>query len=356
MDVRLFDYDLPTECIAQAPATPRDASRLLVLQRDNGVMTHAHFRDLPDFLAARDLLVTNDTQVIPARLRARKDTGGRADITLLRPLNAPRTLWAALIRGSQIQVGRRLYLQDPGGPEIACEVLAVDPGGERTIRCRQPLDAATLDTLGQLPLPPYIKEYTGPADRYQTVYARQTGSLAAPTAGLHFTSRLLACLETKTAGVAFVTLHVGQDTFGPVRSQQVEEHGLRGEHAEVSAGCARAIRTAQRRGGRIVAVGTTSTRTLEWAARQVQGVAPAVAPVAGRADLYIYPGFQFHVVDALVTNLHLPKSTPMFLVSAFIGASHAHPDQGRRMLLDTYREARHQGYRFYSFGDAMLIL
>ncbi len=356
MDVRLFDYDLPAECIAQVPVTPRDASRLLVLQRHSGNMTHAHFRDLPDFLETPDLLVTNDTRVVPARLRARKDTGGRADITLLRSLNASRTRWACLIRGSQIQAGRLLHLHHPSGPDIACEVLATDAGGERTIQCRQPLDAPTLERLGQLPLPPYIKEYTGPPDRYQTVYARQAGSLAAPTAGLHFTPRLLACLETKTAGVAFVTLHVGQDTFGPVRSQQVEAHGLRGEHAEVSAGCAQAILTTQRRGGRIVSVGTTSTRTLEWAARQGQGVAPAVTPVAGRADLYIYPGFQFHVVDALVTNLHLPKSTPMFLVSAFIGAAHAHPDQGRRMLLDTYREARHQGYRFYSFGDAMLIL
>lgn len=356
MDVQLFDYDLPAECIAQVPVTPRDASRLLVLQRGSGEVTHAHFRDLPDFLEAKDLLVTNDTRVIPAQLRARKDTGGRADITLLRPLNANRTQWTSLIRGSQIQAGRLLYLQHPSGPEMECEVLAADGGGERIIQCRQPLDAPTLEKLGQLPLPPYIKEYAGSRERYQTVYARQAGSIAAPTAGLHFTPTLLACLETKIAGIVSVTLHVSQDTFGPVRSMQVEEHGLQGEHAEVAPACAQAIQTAKGLGGRIVSVGTTSTRTLEWAARQGHGASQTVAPVSGLADLYIYPGFEFQVVDALVTNLHLPKSTPMFMVSAFVGAAHTNPDQGRRMLLDTYREARHMGYRFYSFGDAMLIL
>ena len=356
MDVRLFDYDLPAEYIAQVPVTPRDASRLLVLQRDSGEMTHAHFRDLPDFLEAQDLLVTNDTRVIPARLRARKDTGGRADITLLRPLDASQTQWTCLIRGAQIQAGRLLCLQDPSGPEIECEVLATDAGGERTIQCSQPLDAPVLERLGQLPLPPYIKAYAGPQARYQTVYARQAGSIAAPTAGLHFTPELLARLETETAGVASVTLHVGQDTFGPVRSLQVEEHGLHGEHAEISPMCAQAIQASQGRGGRIVSVGTTSTRTLEWAARQGHGTSQTVAPVSGLANLYIYPGFAFQVVDALVTNLHLPKSTPMFLVSAFVGATHTNPDQGRRILLDTYREAQQKGYRFYSFGDAMLIL
>ncbi len=356
MDVRLFDYDLPAECIAQEPVTPRDASRLLVLQRDSGTVTHAHFRDLPDFLNAQDLLVTNDTRVIPARLRARKDTGGRADITLLRPLNANRTQWACLIRGSQIQAGRRLYLHRPNGPEILCEVQVADSSGEKTIQCGQPLDVRTLEQLGQLPLPPYIKAYEGPPSRYQTVYARRAGSVAAPTAGLHFTPELLARLETQTAGIASVTLHVGQDTFAPVRSLQVEEHDLRGEYAEVPPRVVQAIQATRARGGRVVSVGTTSTRTLEWAARQGHDAPSTVAQVSGWADLYIYPGFAFQVVDVLVTNLHLPKSTPMFMVSAFIGIAHADPNQGRCMLLEAYREARQQGYRFYSFGDAMLIL
>jgi len=356
MDVRLFACDLPAECIAQAPVTPRDASRLLVLQRDNGATTHAHFRDLPDFLEVEDLLVTNDTRVIPARLPARKDTGGRADVTLLRPLNAHQAQWACLIRGAQMRAGRQLYLQHPGGSHIECEVLATDAGSERIIQCSRPLDAPTLERLGQLPLPPYIKEYAGSPERYQTVYARQAGSIAAPTAGLHFTPELLARLEAETAGVVSVTLHVGPDTFAPVRSVQVEAHGLRGEPAEVPPRVAQAVQAARNRGGRVVSVGTTSTRTLEWAARQGHGASRTVAPVAGLADLYIYPGFAFRIVDALVTNLHLPKSTPMFMVSAFIGMAHTNPDQGRRMLLDTYQEARQRGYRFYSFGDAMLIL
>lgn len=356
MDVRLFDYDLPAEHIAQVPVSPRDASRLLVLHRESGEVTHAQFRDLPDFLADRDLLVTNDTRVIPARLQARKDTGGRAEITLLRPLDASLTQWACFVRGSQILAGRRLFLRRPNGTELVCEVLAAEPGGERTIQCEQPLDTDTLRKIGQLPLPPYIKEYSGPQERYQTVYARQEGSVAAPTAGLHFTANLLDRLEKETAGVASVTLHVSQDTFAPVRSAQVEEHGLQGEQAEVSHLCAQAVQTARELGGRVVSVGTTSTRTLEWAARQEHAVFQAVAPVSGLADLYIYPGFEFRVVDALITNLHLPKSTPMFMVSAFIGAAHTNPDEGRSILLDVYQEARQVGYRFYSFGDAMLIL
>ncbi len=357
MDVRLFDYDLPADHIAQIPVSPRDASRLLVLHRESGEVTHAQFRDLPDFLEKRDLLVTNDTRVMPARLRARKDTGGRADITLLRPLDAALTQWSCLIRGSQIQAGRKLFLQHPSGTELKCEVLAADnSGGERTIQCAQPLDPPTLRKIGQLPLPPYIKEYAGPQERYQTVYARQEGSVAAPTAGLHFTPELLDRLQEETAGVASVTLHVSQDTFAPVRSAQVEAHGLKGEQAEVSQQCAQAVQTAKDLGGRILSVGTTSTRTLEWAARQSQSEAPTVQPASGLADLYIYPGFEFHIVDALVTNLHLPMSTPMFMVSAFIGAAHSDPDAGRRMLLGTYLEAQQKGYRFYSFGDAMLIL
>ena len=237
MDVRLFDYDLPAERIAQMPVTPRDASRLLVLHRDSGEVTHAFFRDLPDFLADCDLLVTNDTRVIPARLRARKDTGGRADITLLQPLDAALTQWSCLIRGSQIQAGRTLFVLHPNGTELKCEVLAAEAGGERTIQCAQPLDPHTLQSIGQLPLPPYIKEYAGPQERYQTVYACQEGSVAAPTAGLHFTPELLDRLQKETAGVAFVTLHVSKDTFAPVYSAKVEAHGLQGEQAEVSQQC-----------------------------------------------------------------------------------------------------------------------
>lgn len=357
METALFDFDLPPRLIAQQPAEPRDASRLLVLERQTGAVHHARFRELPSFLTAQDLVVTNDTRVMPAQLTARKSTGGRVAITLLQPRDKERKTWECLIRGSRLDAGRELFVEGPAGATWPLRIANRAADGTRIITSERPLDAAALAGLGRLPLPPYIKDYAGPQERYQTVYACALGSVAAPTAGLHFTPSLLDALQRRTAGVVSVTLHVGRDTFAPVRAARVEAHGLRGEQAAISAAAAAAIRRAAAQGGRIVSVGTTTTRTLEWAARQgdAQG-AQSIRPVAGQADLYIWPGFAFRAVDAVVTNLHLPKSTPLFLISAFVGAADDDADAGRRMLLAAYAEAMRTGYRFYSFGDAMLIL
>lgn len=355
MDVRRFDYELPPRFIAQRPVSPRDSSRLLVLERKSGAIRHCLFRDLPDLLRPPDLLVVNETRVLPARLSARKETGGRVEITLLQPLDAERREWTCQTRGSRVRSGHRLRLNG-NDPALVCEVLDAAGDGVKTIRCARPLDGERLEQLGSLPLPPYIKGYAGPQERYQTIYARQAGSVAAPTAGLHFTPALMAQLEKATAGFSRLTLHVGLDTFAPVRSSQVEGHGLQGELAEITQQCARAVRQARAAGGRIVSVGTTSTRTLEWAASRRPDPAGSVPALRGLADLYIYPGHAFRVVDVMITNLHLPRSTPMFMVSAFIGAAHADADAGRRLLLEAYAVAKREGYRFYSFGDAMLIL
>ncbi len=357
MDTALFDFHLPNEHIAQYPVEPRDASRLLVLERHTGAVQHRYFRDLPSFLTARDLIVHNDTRVWPVQLRGHKDTGGRVELLLLHPQDTAYRVWTCLIRGS-VAVNHRLILQGPEGDEHPVRVTAMQDDGTRVITSAQPLDPAMLGQVGQIPLPPYIKNYAGDRERYQTVYAQVPGSAAAPTAGLHFTPRLLDRLRDATAGVVSVTLHVGLDTFAPVRSAQLEDHRMQGEQATVSQAAADAINRTRCQGGRIVSVGTTTTRTLEWAARQSETGSEytILAPWAGQTDLYIRPGFRFRTVDALITNLHLPCSTPLFMISAFIGEVHADVDEGRRILLTAYRQAIAEGYRFYSFGDAMLIV
>ena len=334
-----FDYNLPPEFIAQTPAEPRDASRLLVLERATGQITHTIFREIGNFLNPGDLLVLNETRVIPARLYGRKSTGGRLEILLLRRVDA--ATWDTLVGGKGMTAGKRLHLDD--GPEG--EVLAVLEGAERRIRFETPLDEY-LTRAGHVPLPPYIRTPLADANRYQTVYAHHPGSAAAPTAGLHFTPELFARLEAQGVQPAFVTLHIGLDTFAPVTVDDPRQHVIHTEWCQVSETTAAAVNRVKRDGGRVIGVGTTSVRTLESAAR----FAPAgqcTGAFEGPTDIFILPGFEFQVVDAMVTNFHLPKSTLLMMMSAFVG---------REQILATYEEAKRAGYRFFSFGDAMLIL
>ncbi len=335
-----FDYDLPPEFIAQTPAAPRDSSRLLVLHRADGSVAHRRFRDIGEYLRPGDVLVINQTRVIPARLYARKvPTGGKAEILLLRREDAH--TWEALVGGKRLRAGARLQVE--GGPQA--EIIAVLDGPRRRVRFSEPIEQH-FPAAGHVPLPPYITAPLSNPERYQTVYAREAGSVAAPTAGLHFTPELLARLQAEGVGVAHVTLHVGLDTFAPVTEETPQEHKIHTEWCRLSPQAAEQINRARQSGGRIVAVGTTSVRTLESAA---QRAAPgeAVAPFEGATDLFILPGYTFRAVDLMLTNFHLPKSTLLMLVSAFAG---------RERILQTYETAKRQGYRFYSFGDAMLII
>lgn len=360
MRTGLFDYDLPKSFIAQQPADPRDSSRLLVLERATGRIEHRRFREIGAFLRSGDVLVANDSRVIPARLRARKATGGAVEIFLLRQVDGAGVSWRCLVRGRGLRAGVVVKLD---ARPVRAEITEEEPGGLRTVRFSEPI-AAELPVLGEIPLPPYIHEYGGDRERYQTVYSRTAGSAAAPTAGLHFTPQLLKDLVRDGVGWETVTLHVGLDTFGPVTAERVAEHRIHREWAELPAQAARAINAAKVGEGRVVAVGSTSTRTLEFAATSAQGTDPygtkiggeAVASFAGEVDLFIFPGYRFRAVDALLTNFHLPRSSLLMLVSAFVGQAHpGDVDRGREILLGTYEAAKEEGYRFYSFGDAMLI-
>jgi S-adenosylmethionine:tRNA ribosyltransferase-isomerase len=325
---------------------------LLVLHRDTGELEHRVFREVGEYLQAGDLLVLNQTRVIPARLYARKETGGRVELLLLRR-RGPRT-WEALVGGKGLRVGKRVKVEN--GPEA--EILEILEGSERVIKFSEPIEPY-FSKVGNVPLPPYIHEKLSDPERYQTVYAREPGSAAAPTAGLHFTPHLLEDLQAKNIKITYVTLHVGLDTFAPVTEDNPEEHKIHTEWCELSQETADLINETRRVGGRIVAVGTTSVRTLESAARSSilhhsiveQNPIPnnpyRIFPFIGPTDLFILPGYQFKAVDGMITNFHLPKSTLLMLVSAFVG---------RERMLQTYRTAVEAGYRFYSFGDAMIIL
>ena len=337
----LFDYELPPELIAQTPAEPRDASRLLVLHRATGQIEHARFRDVGRWLGPSDVLVVNRSRVVPARLMARRRPGGgAAEILLLRRRDAG--LWEALVRpGRKLGPGSLVDLDDG----IVGEVVERTAAGGRLLRFAGPqedVDDAVLG-LGRLPLPPYIHGYAGDPERYQTVYADEPGSAAAPTAGLHFTPELLAALQARGIGLATVTLQIGLDTFRPVKADDLRQHEIHRETCSVPPETVRAIAETRARGGRVVAVGTTTVRSLETAA--ADGLSER--GWSGETALYILPGYQFRAVDALVTNFHLPKSTLLALISAFAG---------RGLILDAYREAIRERYRFFSFGDAMLIL
>jgi S-adenosylmethionine:tRNA ribosyltransferase-isomerase len=336
-----FDYDLPEAFIAQTPVEPRDQSRLLVTDRATGDLRPARFFQLGEFLRPGDLLVLNETRVIPARVYARKvPSGGRVELLLLRRLDT--LTWEALAGGKRVTPGLRLALED--GPQgVVAEAL---DGARRIVRFDAPIEAY-LEQAGQMPLPPYIHTPLQNPERYQTVYARAPGSAAAPTAGLHFTPQLMESLQAQGVRFAGVTLHVGLDTFAPVTEDAPEEHRIHTEWCELDAAAAAAIVSTRQAGGRVIAVGTTSVRTLESAAQAAALDGRMVAPFRGPTGLYILPGYTFGLVDAMITNFHLPRSTLIMLVSAFAG---------RQRVLAAYEYAKQEGFRFYSFGDAMLIL
>ncbi len=334
-----FDYNLPPEFIAQTPVEPRDSSRLLVLNRKNNQIQHAVFRDLGDYLQVGDVLVVNETRVIPARIFAHKiPGGGRVELLLLRRVDAFR--WEALVGGKGLKAGKAIQIDE--GPQA--EIVTVFDGPRRLIRFSEPIEPY-LERKGNVPLPPYIHAPLADPERYQTVYAQRPGSAAAPTAGLHFTPELIESLKEQGIGFVDITLHVGLDTFAPVNEDEPEEHKIHTEWCQLTPAAAEMINQAHHKGHRVIAVGTTSVRTLESAARQA-APGDAVAPYEGPTDLFILPGYQFQAVDALITNFHLPKSTLIMLVSAFAG---------RERILHAYEIAKENGYRFYSFGDAMLI-
>ena len=377
MQTSLFDYHLPPSFIAQQPAQPRDSSRLLVLQRATGAIEHRRFSDIGDYLAAGDLLVANDSRVIPARLHGHKSTGGAVEIFLLRQLDDTGSQWECLVRGRGLTAGSEISLspntQSPISNPLRASIVSVLPSGSRVVNFGHSI-RPYLDELGEIPLPPYITEYSGDAERYQTIYSRPEGSVAAPTAGLHFTPELLLALREKGVGWETVTLHVGLDTFRPVTAEVVEDHEIHTEWAGLSAQTARSINEATLAGGRVVAVGTTSVRTLEWGGTGAQGIDPfdklrtppydtaacpwkRVAAFEGAVALFIHPGYRYRAVDALITNFHLPRSSLLMLVSAFVAQTYpTDPDAGRRILLESYETAKAEGYRFFSFGDAMQIL
>ena len=348
MNVSDFDFDLPECLIAQAPAAVRGASRLLVLHKSSGEIEHTVVARLPELLRRGDLLVVNDTKVFPARLvGTRVPSGGAVECLLLTALGEDR--WDALVHpGQKLQPGSRVVF----GREnllLEGEILERHFHGRRTLRLRTDADISVekaIDLLGHVPLPPYIKRDDEQSDRerYQTVYARERGSVAAPTAGLHFTPEILSALDRVGVERAAITLHVGYGTFQPVRVDQVEAHVLEPERFSISEPAADIINRAKQDGRRIIAVGTTTTRALEAAARAGRGI---ITPQSGWSDLFIYPGFEFRIVDALMTNFHLPRSSLLMLVSALAG---------REAVLAAYREAVARAYRFYSYGDAMVIL
>jgi S-adenosylmethionine:tRNA ribosyltransferase-isomerase len=353
-----FDYDLPPERIAQAPARPRDASRLMVVGRGSGSLAHHRFHELPDLLIPGDLLVVNDTRVIPAAFTARRTTGSRIEGCFLRVLEGG--LWEVLLAGrGRLKIGERITLVDAAGSSPAqIELAGRGPGGTWRVRPPDGADALTLlGRVGRPPLPPYIHRETpaGPPandpEDYQTIYARRDGAVAAPTAGLHFTPRVLERLRERGIGQAALTLHVGLGTFQPVRVERLADHAMHEEYLEVSAETAAAVNLARAEGRRIVAVGTTTVRALEsaaaWAAAEggPAGQGP-LRPAGGWTRLFIQPGHAFRAVDAMLTNFHLPRTTLLVLVSAFAG---------RERVLAAYAEAICAGYRFYSYGDALLI-
>lgn len=334
-----FDYDLPIERIAQTPVEPRHNSRLFVVNRSSGAFEHRRFYEVGDYLSPGDLMVINETRVIPARIHARKDTGGMVELLLLR--RETDCVWEALVGGKRMVAGRKLVVTDGLRAEVESEL----EGSRRLIRFSEPVEPY-LEQIGEMPLPPYIHTRLDDPERYQTVYARRPGSAAAPTAGLHFTPQLIAQLERQGIRFASVTLHVGLDTFAPVTEEDPTQHKIHTEWCEVTEAAAQAVNETRKAGRRVIAVGTTSVRTLESAARSARGD-EVIRPFAGPTDLFILPGYEFRVVDAMITNFHLPKSTLLMLVSAFAG---------RDLILKAYREAIDREYRFYSLGDAMLIL
>lgn len=356
MKTSLFDYHLPSSLVAQQPAEPRDGSRLFVYHRDKDRVEHRTFRDIVEYFKPGDVLVANDSRVIRARLFGKKPTGGKVEILLLAALDAEGLRWNCLVKGRNLPVGSVINIDACNGERICATLEASNESGMRTLLFSKPVN-----DLGEIPLPPYITEYTGDRERYQTVYSRSEGSAAAPTAGLHFTPELLSELHNRGVELTTVTLHVGLDTFKPVSAERIEDHIIHTEWASLNVHAAGVVNEATLSGGRVVAVGTTSVRTLEFAAaaspsQTNRRASPRVSAFQGDVDLFIRPGHQFRATDALITNFHLPKSSLLMLVSAFVGQHADDADWGRRRLMSLYQEAIREKYRFYSFGDAMLIL
>ena len=335
-----FYYDLPPELIAQTPLEKRDESRLLCLDKATGEWSHHHFYELPDFLRAGDCLILNNSRVLPARLLGRRLPGGGACEVLLLQDKGDK-VWECLVRpGKHLREGARVSF---GDGELTAEIAEVLPDGNRLVRVDyNGIFLEVLERLGKMPLPPYIKEELQDQERYQTVYSKVNGSAAAPTAGLHFTPELLERIAAKGVGVGYVTLHVGLGTFRPVKEDEIEQHDMHSEYCTIPQETADLINRTKANGGRVICVGTTSCRTIEsWA-----GEDGTMTATGGWTNIYIYPGYRFKVMDALVTNFHLPESTLIMLVSALAGREH---------VLAAYEEAVRERYRFFSFGDAMFI-
>lgn len=335
-----FNFDLPEELIAQTPIAQRDSSRLLTLDKSTGKVEHKHFYDLPEYLKSGDCLVLNNSRVLPARLIGQREPGGGA-VEVLLLIDRGDNVWECLVRpGRKLKPGVRLTF---GSGELKAQVLEVKEGGNRLIRFEYSgIFLEILERLGKMPLPPYIKEELQDAERYQTVYSKEVGSAAAPTAGLHFTNDLLDHLQKKGVKVCYVTLHVGLGTFRPVKADNILEHEMHSEFCMISKETAEIINQTKKEGGRIVCVGTTSCRTIEsWAKED-----GTLQECSGWTNIFIYPGYQFKVLDCLITNFHLPESTLIMLVSALAG---------RERVLDAYCQAVNEKYRFFSFGDAMFI-
>lgn len=341
MDIEQFDYHLPEDLIAQTPLKNRDQSRLLVLGKNNGDIEHHHFKDIIDYLNPGDTLVLNDTRVMPARLFGiKEETGAKVEMLMLTQIEG--NDWEVLLKpAKRIKVGDKLNF---GEGKIIAECIETLNQGGRIMRLHfDGILQERLDELGEMPLPPYIKERLDDPDRYQTVYAKEAGSAAAPTAGLHFTDTLLADIKAKGINIAFITLHVGLGTFRPVSVEDINNHEMHSEYYQMTQETADLLNATQSQGGRIISVGTTSTRTLET----IRQTNDQFLAASGWTDIFIYPGFEFKGVDGLITNFHLPKSTLVMLVSAF---------STRENILNAYRTAVDERYRFFSFGDAMLII
>ncbi len=339
MDLKEFYYDLPEELIAQVPIQKRDESRLMVLDRNNKTIEHKIFKDILDYLKPGDCLVRNNTKVIPARIYGKKETGANVEFLLLN--NIEGDIWEAIVRpGNKLHVGTKVTF---GEGLLNAEILEVMEGGTRKVKFTyNGIFNEILDQIGLMPLPPYIHEELKEKDRYQTVYAKYQGSAAAPTAGLHFTEELLEKIKEKGIEIANVTLHVGIGTFRPVKVEKIEEHHMHSEHYYIKKEDAEKINNAKKNGGRIISVGTTSCRVLESIADE-NGF---VKETEGDTSIFIYPGYKFKCIDALITNFHLPESTLLMLVSALAGKDY---------IMKAYKEAVEQKYRFFSFGDAMFI-
>ncbi len=341
MNTTDFDYYLPPERIAQTPVEPRDSSRLLVYDRKTDQRYDRHFYDLPEYLHPGDLLVLNQTKVIPARVFAKKETGGKVELLLLRRVEE--NTWEALVGGHKVYEGKILTLSD----DLTAEILKTYEGGRDLVRFNGSIDDY-MNAHGQMPLPPYIHTRLEDPNRYQTVYAQVSGSAAAPTAGLHFTQRLIDQLKGNGVNFAEVLLHVGLDTFQPVKEEHPEDHKIHTEWCQLTQETADLINQTTASGKRVISVGTTSARTLETAAQAAlkAGSTDRVIPFTGQTNIFILPGYQFRGLDAMITNFHLPQSTLIMMISALVG---------REKILDIYKEAIQKEYRFFSFGDAMFI-